>query len=150
MLVLFVFMIFFGFFFALLFVFLLLHVFFSYFYDYSPSNIFSSFHNSNSKLVASARSDADRALEDYALAQTDFEQRRDADQVALQRLRDELRDTQTELRVLRDARPAAGENGIAIDVSAQHNGVGGKPAQLLAAQEMLATIRHLRKMLLEP
>ena len=149
MLVLFVFMIFFGFF-LLCFLFFIASRFFSYFYDYSPSNIFSSFHNSNSKLVASARSDADRALEDYALAQTDFEQRRDADQVALQRLRDELRDTQTELRVLRDARPAAGENGIAIDVSAQHNGVGGKPAQLLAAQEMLATIRHLRKMLLEP
>jgi chromosome segregation ATPase len=88
--------------------------------------------------IATAAADADRAVEERALLSVELDVLRERDQASLQRLRDELRDAQSEILRLQSAAPP-----LVVTVEAGVNSIGATAL----AESMLSTIRSLQQLL---
>jgi chromosome segregation ATPase len=92
--------------------------------------------------IASAAADADRAVEDRALLSVELDVLRERDQASLQRLRDELRDAQSEILRLQQQAPASAPLHVTLDA-----GLTNTIGATALAESMLSTIRSLQQLL---
>jgi pyruvate/2-oxoglutarate dehydrogenase complex dihydrolipoamide acyltransferase (E2) component len=109
--------------------------------------------------VTSATHEAEQAAEERAIVAIELEAALERDSVTIQRLRDQLRDTQAELALLRRADPSAAAapspattTATATTAAANTTNVtssASPPNELRTklAQDMLATIRSLQQLL---
>lgn len=91
--------------------------------------------------IASAAADADRAVEDRALLSVELDVLRERDQASLQRLRDELRDAQSEIARLQQQQQQ--QQVVSVSVAGAVNTI----AATALAESMLSTIRSLQQLL---